>query len=186
LKPGPPYTCEVLRPSDGRNPVETQNDKYTPKTSTFDVTKCEDIFDLLVADGQVAVPNGLKIPSLEQCKKKEFCKYHNFLGHKTSHCVLFRDLVQRALNEGRLKFGDKTKPQKQVDVDPLNVVDTMYTKVGSCNMVEVIVDAVNKDIIETIGDNPKGKLGASQKFDYNFDISVQAVLGCMISRWRLQ
>jgi len=55
----------MLRPSDGNNPVETQNDKYTPKTYTFDVNKCDEIFDLLVADGQVAVPNGLKIPPLE-------------------------------------------------------------------------------------------------------------------------
>jgi len=31
----------------------------------FDVTKCDEIFDLLVADGQVAVPNSLKIPPLE-------------------------------------------------------------------------------------------------------------------------
>jgi len=23
LKPGPPYTCKLLRPSDGKNPVET-------------------------------------------------------------------------------------------------------------------------------------------------------------------
>jgi len=118
LKPRPPYTCKVSRPSDGRNPIETQNDKYTPKTYTFDVTKCDEIFGLLVADGQVAIPNGLKIPPLEQSKKRGFCKYHNFLGHKTSHCVLFRDLVQRALKEGRLKFGDETKPQMQVDVDP--------------------------------------------------------------------
>jgi len=41
LKPGPPCTCKVLRPSDGKNPVETQNDIYTPKTYTFDK-----IFDL--------------------------------------------------------------------------------------------------------------------------------------------
>jgi len=32
------------------------------------------------------------------------------LGHKTSQCGLLRDLVQKALNEGRLKFGDKAKP----------------------------------------------------------------------------
>ena len=98
----------MLRPSDGRNPVETQNDKYTPKTYMFDVTKCDEIFDLLVADGQVAVPNDLKVSPLEQRKKRGFCKYHKFLGHKTSHCVLFRDLVQRGINEGMLKFGDKT------------------------------------------------------------------------------
>jgi len=108
LKLGFPYTCKVLRPSDGKNHVETKNDKYVPKIYTFDVTQCDEIFDLLVADGQVVVPNGLKIPPLEQCKKRGFCKYHNFLGHNISHCVLFRDFVQKALNEGRLKFGDKT------------------------------------------------------------------------------
>jgi hypothetical protein len=51
LKPGPPYTCKVLRPSDGRNPVEIQNDKYTLKTYTLDVTKYNEIFHLLVVDG---------------------------------------------------------------------------------------------------------------------------------------
>jgi len=44
LKPGLPYTCKLLRPSDGRKPAETQNDKYIPKTYTFDVTKCDEIF----------------------------------------------------------------------------------------------------------------------------------------------
>jgi len=80
LKPEPPYTCKVLRPSDGKNTVETQNDRYSPKTYTFDVTKCDEIFDLLVADGQVAVPTSLKIPPLKQRKKRGYCKYHNFLG----------------------------------------------------------------------------------------------------------
>ena len=59
LKPGPPYTCKMLTSSYGKNPAETQNDKYTPKTYTFDVTKFDEIFYRLVADGQVTVPNGL-------------------------------------------------------------------------------------------------------------------------------
>jgi len=70
LKPRPPYTCKLLRPSDGKNPVEAKNEKYGPKTYTFDVTKCDEIFDLLVADGQVVVPNGLKTPPLEQPKRE--------------------------------------------------------------------------------------------------------------------
>jgi len=69
----------MLRPSDGRNPIEAKNYKYVHKTYTFDVTKCDKIFDLLVTDGQVVLPNGLKIPPLEQRKKRGFCKYHNFL-----------------------------------------------------------------------------------------------------------
>ena len=76
----PTYTCQMLRPSDGRNPIEAKNDKYVPKTYTFDVTKCDEIFDLLVTGGQVVVPDRLKIPPLEQRKKRGLCKYHNFLG----------------------------------------------------------------------------------------------------------
>jgi len=51
---------------------QKKNEKYVPKTNTFDVTKYDEIFDLLVADGQVVVPNGLKIPPLEQHKKEVF------------------------------------------------------------------------------------------------------------------
>lgn len=38
----------------------------------FDVTKCDKIFDLLVFDGQIVIPKGLKTPTLDQRKKKVF------------------------------------------------------------------------------------------------------------------
>lgn len=81
----------------------------------------------------MAVLNGLKIQPLEQRKKIGFSKYHNFLGHKTSHCLLLRDLVQRGLNEGRLRFGDRAKPHLQVDVDPLKDVNAMYMDFPICH-----------------------------------------------------
>jgi hypothetical protein len=62
----------LLRPFDGKNPVETKNEKYVPRTYTFDVTTCDEIFDLLVADGHMVVPKGLKIPPLEQRKNRGF------------------------------------------------------------------------------------------------------------------
>lgn len=34
----------------------------------FDVTKCDEILDLLVADGKIVVPKGTKAPQLEQRK----------------------------------------------------------------------------------------------------------------------
>jgi len=46
------------------------------KTYTFNVIKYGEIYDLLVADGQVVAPKDLKIPPLEQRKKRGFCKYH--------------------------------------------------------------------------------------------------------------
>jgi len=64
LRTGPPYTCKSLRPSDGNIPVEPSNERYVPKTYTFDVTTCDDIYDLLVANGQLIAPKDLKIPPL--------------------------------------------------------------------------------------------------------------------------
>ncbi|XP_050909424.1 uncharacterized protein LOC127123228 [Lathyrus oleraceus] len=127
LKEAPPYASKLLTPSNGRNPVETEkNERFPKKTYTFDVTKCDEIFDLLVKDGQMIVPPDTKIPLLEQRKKRGFCKYHSFLGHKTSQCFLFRDLIQNAIRDGRLKFADKGKNQMKVNIDPLNVVETNY------------------------------------------------------------
>ncbi|XP_050897581.1 uncharacterized protein LOC127104442 [Lathyrus oleraceus] len=59
LKQGPPYSCRVLAPSNGKNPVEPKkSDSFPKKTYTFNVTKCDEIFDLLVIDGQMIVPPG--------------------------------------------------------------------------------------------------------------------------------
>ncbi|WJX34091.1 hypothetical protein P8452_22239 [Trifolium repens] len=137
LKPGPPYTCKLLKPSNGKNPVEPKNDKYVSKTYTFDITKCDEIFDLLVTDGQIVVPKGVKIPPLDMRKKRGYCKYHNFLGHRTSQCVLFRDLVQKALNEGRLKFGEKPKAAK-ADPESSQNADTLYAEPQAIMMVEAM------------------------------------------------
>ncbi|XP_045797576.1 uncharacterized protein LOC123891716 [Trifolium pratense] len=138
LKPGPPYVCKLLKPSNGKNPVEPKNDKFVAKTYSFDITKCDEIFDLLVTDGQIVVPKGLKAPPLEQQKKRGFCKFHNFLGHKTSQCVLFRDLVQKALKDGRLKFGEKSKHQMKIDEDPLQISDASYVEPVECLMIDAM------------------------------------------------
>ncbi|KEH15977.1 hypothetical protein MTR_0401s0010 [Medicago truncatula] len=95
LKPGPPYTCKVLKPSNGKNHEEPKNDKYASKTYTFDVTKC----------------------------------------HNTSRCVIFRDSVQKAFDEGMLKFEDKSKQPMQVD--PLKKAYSMYVDIADVNMVEI-------------------------------------------------
>lgn len=63
LNPEPPYACKVLKPSNGKNPIKAEKiDKYVAKTYTFDVSKCDEIFDLLVKDGQIIIPRGLKDP----------------------------------------------------------------------------------------------------------------------------
>ncbi|XP_058774418.1 uncharacterized protein LOC131648700 [Vicia villosa] len=139
LKEADPYTCKMTTPSNGKNPVEIEkNDKFPKKTYTFDITKCDEIFNFLVKDGQMVLPPNIKIPPLEQRKKRGYCKYHNFLGHKISQCFLFRDLIQNAIKEGRLKFAQKGRNQMKIDANPLNIADTNYPEPVEINMVDMV------------------------------------------------
>lgn len=53
LTPGRPYVCKLLKQYDGKNHVEPQSNEFVTKNYTLDVTKCGEIFDLLVADDQI-------------------------------------------------------------------------------------------------------------------------------------
>lgn len=56
LKPGPSYVCKVLTPVNRKKHVEPDKTyKFPKKTYTFNVTKCDEIFNLLVADGKILV-----------------------------------------------------------------------------------------------------------------------------------
>ncbi|XP_058733098.1 uncharacterized protein LOC131604689 [Vicia villosa] len=47
LKEAPPYACKMLTHSNGGNPVEVEkNGTFPKKTYTFDVTNCDEIFNL--------------------------------------------------------------------------------------------------------------------------------------------
>lgn len=45
--------------------------------------------------------------------------------------------MQITLDEGRLKFGDKSKQPMHVDVDALKKADSMYVDTTGVNMVEI-------------------------------------------------
>ncbi|XP_050887592.1 uncharacterized protein LOC127092745 [Lathyrus oleraceus] len=110
---------ELVEMAAGGNLVETEkNDRYPKKTYTFDVTKYDEIFDLLVKDGQMIVPPNTKIPP---------------------------DLIQNAIKDGRLKFADRGRNQMKVDTDPLNIADTNYAEPVEINMIDMVeVEAVKE------------------------------------------
>ena len=60
-------------------------------------------------------------------------------------------MVQKGLNEGILKFGNKPKPQMQVDSDPLKDASMMYIDIAGCNMVNAIIDDVENLPVEAEG-----------------------------------
>lgn len=73
---------------------------------------------MLLKDKHIALSDDHKIPKFEQRKGNKYCKFHNVFGHWTNSCLCFRDMVQKAIDEGRLKFEEKSI---QLDTNPLQV-----------------------------------------------------------------
>ena len=69
-------------------------------------------------DKQIALSDDHQIPSFEQSKGKRYCKFHNICGHWTNSCLRFRDMVQKVIEKGRLKFEEK---QIKMDIDPFHI-----------------------------------------------------------------
>jgi len=69
---------------------------------TFDVSKCDRIFDELLRLGHIKINH--VIPPLEELKRRAYCKFHNSHSHATNDCNVFHHQVQSAMNEGRLIF----------------------------------------------------------------------------------
>jgi hypothetical protein len=53
---------------------------------TFDVSKCDKIFDELLSIGKIKLPH--TIPLIEDLKKCAYCKWHN--SHATNDCNVFQ------------------------------------------------------------------------------------------------
>jgi hypothetical protein len=77
-----PFVCSSLKPAS-----KSQQDEIR---FTFDVTKCDRIFDYLLQEKQIKLPSNHVIPSSEQLKKYTYCKWHNSYSHATNDCNIFR------------------------------------------------------------------------------------------------
>ncbi|XP_022883205.1 uncharacterized protein LOC111399958, partial [Olea europaea var. sylvestris] len=57
-----------------------------------------------------------KLPSPEQIKGKKYCKWHNAWSHLTNNYLVFRHVLQDAIESGQITFEDKKK--MAVDENP--------------------------------------------------------------------
>ena len=86
-----PFTCSALKPIHKNR----QDEKFT-----FDVSKCERIFDELYRIGYIKISHA--VPPLEELKQRAYCKFHNTFSHATNDCNVLRRQIQSDINEGRL------------------------------------------------------------------------------------
>jgi hypothetical protein len=84
-----PITCSFLRPEPGKN----EKMKFT-----FDVSKCDKLFDMLLQNNVIKLKGGHVISYVEQLTRRKYCKWHDSFSHTTNECNYFRQQIQSALN----------------------------------------------------------------------------------------
>jgi hypothetical protein len=76
---------------------ESQEVKFT-----FNVAKCDRIFDELVKSYNIKVTHNL--PALDGLKRCAYFKWHNSFSHATNNCNIFHQQIQPTINEVWLSF----------------------------------------------------------------------------------
>ena len=114
---------------NSKKPVTCPFGKKEPESYEFDITKADKIFDLLLSEGLIKLKPYHKIPSEEELKHMKYCKWHNATLHDTNECKVFRQQIQMAFEQGRLKF-ETPKKMMKINGHPFatNMVDVARDK----------------------------------------------------------
>jgi hypothetical protein len=93
--------------TQGANPVSYKCVKQqTPaKGFDFDVSKVEQILDLLLKEKQLKLPEGCKLPTAQELQGRSYCKWHHSFTHNTSDCKELHRQIQLAIDQGQLILG---------------------------------------------------------------------------------
>jgi hypothetical protein len=93
-------------------------DNEDDKTYGFDITKANKIFYYLLEKGQIKLTGNHKIPSAEELKKRRYCKSHNSSTHTTNDYKVYRELIQKAIEKGRIGLEKKKGSSMGIEGHP--------------------------------------------------------------------
>ncbi|XP_059668746.1 uncharacterized protein LOC132313821 [Cornus florida] len=102
-----------------------------------------------MADKQLIFTTGHKMPMASKMAEKEYCQFHNSWSHSTNNCVVFHNIVQKAVEDGRLKFPEKSEVMG-VDGNP-------FPKVVATNVASIVSKHPKKKV-DLIDPATSGKL----------------------------
>jgi hypothetical protein len=119
----------------GKEPL-TVNQRWIKQakvTYDFDVTKEDKLFDFLLKEGWIKLPEGHFMLRPDGVKDKKYCGLHDRNSHSINECRVFRMRIQKAIQKGHLKFDNKMKldgnpfPQNMIGFS-INMVNAVEGK----------------------------------------------------------
>ncbi|KAL2519254.1 putative retroelement [Abeliophyllum distichum] len=164
LVKGNAYACPLVVNSGisiKNEPMRDENKKA--RVFSFDVAKADTIFDRLYKDKQIKLSNKHKLPNPEQIKDKKYCKWHIAWSHTTNNCLVFRHVLQDAIESGRITF--EAKKKMAVDDNPfprplrINMITTGFK--SGLPKFKLVVDNGKEDpeLHPSVFERLKGKEG---------------------------
>jgi len=70
---------------------------------------------LLLEKKQLRLPINHVIPLAKELKGKKYYKFYNVTKHSTNECRSFRFHIQKAIEQGKIKFEPAKKLMKDID-----------------------------------------------------------------------
>jgi hypothetical protein len=119
----------------GKEPL-TVNQRWIKQakgTYDFDVTKADKLFEFLVKEGRIKLPEGNSMLRPDRVKEKRYYGFLDRNSHSINECRVFRMRIQKAIQEGHLKFDNKMKldgnpfPQNMIGFS-INMVNAVEGK----------------------------------------------------------
>jgi hypothetical protein len=92
-----PFVCLALKLIPQKNWL--RKSKYT-----FDFTFCDHVFDILLNNDFIRIIDHNGLSSIQNLQKLTYFKWHNSSYHNTSNCNMFCQVIQSAIDNGRLRF----------------------------------------------------------------------------------
>jgi hypothetical protein len=144
------------------------------------VTKADKLFKFLVKEGRIKLPEGHSMLRPDGVKEKRYYGFHDRNSHSINECRVFRMRIQKAIQEGHLKFDNKMKlddnpfPQNMIgfSVNVVTAEEKGKVKVltsaraeqdGSVDPAQqVIVEQVHKEVPRVL--KSQIEVGESSKF----------------------
>jgi hypothetical protein len=83
-----------------------QNNRQNKIRCTFDISNCDEIFDILVLEKRIRILGDHVISSSKKLGKCAYWKWNDSFSHSTCDCNIFRWQLQLAIDEGWLNFRD--------------------------------------------------------------------------------
>ena len=91
------YTAEIVWPEQAKSSAcyslqSVQKERQEEVKFTFNVGKCDKIFDELLKNGNIKID--YTVPPADELNRRAYCKWHNSFSHATNDCNVFRRQIQ--------------------------------------------------------------------------------------------